>query len=78
MTHGGLHIPKEKFQFTGSVAEIDQKLQVELFEWHRLKATEKATAEQQVETAQNGAQVEDQPQDQPENEERSPSQQRES
>merc|ERR1719479_146521 len=32
-THGGLHFPKDKFIFSGVVADVDQKLQDEIAEW---------------------------------------------
>jgi len=34
-THGGLHFPKEKFIFSGVVADVDQKLQDEIAEWQK-------------------------------------------
>ena len=34
-THGGLHFPKDRVQYTGVVAEIDQKLQAEIAEWQK-------------------------------------------
>merc|ERR1712141_878266 len=32
-TNGGLHFPKDKFRFTGFVAEVEEKLEAEIKEW---------------------------------------------
>lgn len=35
-THGGLHFPKDnRLNFSGAVSEMDQKLQLEIAEWHK-------------------------------------------
>ena len=57
-THGGLHFPKDRVQYTGVVAEIDQKLQAEIAEW------QKRMQEYLVEVAMQQQQMADQQQQQ--------------
>ena len=48
-THGGLHFPRDhRFTFSGTVADMDQKLQTEIAEWQSLA---EASMHQQTENA---------------------------
>lgn len=55
-THGGLHFPKEKFQFTGAVAEFDQRLQAEIADWQKRMQEYLAEAHRQQQQQQQAGQ----------------------
>ena len=54
-THGGLHFPKDnRLIFSGAVSEMDQKLQLEIAEWH--KCMQEVAKNQQNEAAASNSQ----------------------
>ncbi len=55
-THGGLHFPKEKFRFTGAVAEFDQRLQAEIADWQKRMQEYLAEAHRQQQQQQQAGQ----------------------